>query len=225
VQAASLPAIPADWKAAIGPAGSSERLTALAKFVAHEQLRGPVYPATPDIFRALELTPYMSVRAVILGQDPYHRRGLADGLAFSVRPGTPLPPTLRNILTELSSTFGRPVTQSGSLEPWAARGVLLLNTVLTVGSEAGSHRGRGWEEFTSAVVAAVAKRPEPIAFLLWGKPAQRSVQAIDLSAHAVLTASHPSPLSVGGFRGKAGFQGANRELLVRGADPIDWSLF
>jgi uracil-DNA glycosylase len=103
--------------------------------------------------------------------------------------------------------------------------VLLLNTVLTVSTKAGGHRGHGWEEFTSAVLAAVATRPEPVAFLLWGKLAQRCVQDIDLSAHVVLTASHPSPLSVRGFRGKAGFQDANRALMARGADPIDWSLF
>jgi uracil-DNA glycosylase len=224
VQTAPLPAMPAEWKAAIGPAGSPARLAALAKFVAQEQLRGPVYPATPDIFRALELTPYASVRAVILGQDPYHRPGQADGLAFSVRAGTPLPPSLRNILTELSSTFGRHSHQSGSLEPWASQGVLLLNTVLTVGPEAGSHRGRGWEEFTGAILAAVARRKDPIAFLLWGKAAQRGLRDIDVTSHTVLTAAHPSPFSVRGFRGNAGFDIANRALLAHGAEPIDWSL-
>lgn len=221
---AGLPALPTDWEAAMGPAGWPERLAALASFVAEEQQRGPVYPATSDIFRALELTPLGSVRAVILGQDPYHRPDQADGLAFSVRPGTPLPPSLRNILTELSSTFGWPTPQSGSLEPWASHGVLLLNTVLTVGSVAGSHRGRGWEEFTGAVLTAVTQRPDPVAFLLWGKAAERCVRDVDLSVHIVLTAAHPSPFSIRGFRGKAGFNIANRALLANGAEPIDWSL-
>ena len=220
----ALPALPCDWEAALGPAASADRLAGLATFVAGQRRRGPVHPESADVFRALELTPLESVRAVILGQDPYHGAGQADGLAFSVRPGTRQPPTLRNILVELSSTFGWPTPQSGSLEPWASRGVLLLNTVLTVGSQAGGHRGRGWEEFTSAILKVIARRPDPVAFLLWGKAAQRCVKDVDLTTHIVLTAAHPSPLSVRGFRGKAGFEGANQALLTRGADPIDWSL-
>ncbi len=198
----------------------------LTSFVAAERAQHTVYPPAADTFAALHLTAHADVKVVLLGQDPYHGPGQAHGLCFSVRPPTPPPPSLRNIFTELSSDLGLPTPSEGSLVPWAQRGVLLLNTTLTVrAGEAGSHQGRGWERFTDAVLAAVDAKPERVVFLLWGSSARKKRNLIDGTRHVVLEAPHPSPLSAHrGFFGSRPFSNANRALVDAGKEPVDWSL-
>ena len=186
-----------------------------------------VYP--PEPFRALTLTPLSQVRVVILGQDPYHGPGQAEGLAFSVAPGVRLPPSLRNIFKELCRDLGLPEPEDGSLAPWARQGVLLLNTCLTVeDGQAGSHAGQGWEVLTDAVIEACSASAVPKVFLLWGAHAQKKADLIDVSRHKVLCANHPSPLSASRgpvpFLGCGHFGAANRWLAEQGVAPIDWSL-
>lgn len=216
--------LPGDWATVLAMAGSDDLLGSVAEFVSSQRQHGPVYPPARDVFRAFELTPFTTVRAVIIGQDPYHGEGQADGLAFSVRDGVRQPPSLRNILVELERDCGIPRPASGSLEPWARSGILLLNTVLTVGPKAGSHRRRGWEPFTASVIRSVSAVEGPVAFFLWGQAAQALGHLIDPTRHVVIQAGHPSPLSVRYFQAQAGFGRANAELVARGADPIDWSL-
>jgi uracil-DNA glycosylase len=216
--------VPGHWETVLAKAGTDDLLASVAEFVAFARQHGPVYPPARDVFRALELTPLATVRAVIVGQDPYHGEGEADGLAFSVQSGVRQPPSLRNILIELERECGIPRPTSGSLEPWARRGILLLNTVLTVGPKAGSHRGHGWEPVTASVVSSVNAVKEPVAFFLWGRAAQALDHLIDPTRHVVVKAGHPSPLSARYFRTRAGFARANAELVLRGANPIDWSL-
>ena len=214
-------AIPETWRAALPDAISDPGFGALASFVEAERLRADVYPPPDLVFRALALTPPESVRAVILGQDPYHGPGQAQGLAFSVPDDVNVPPSLRNILTELPHEGSR-----HSLEPWARRGVLLLNTTLTVESgRPGSHAGRGREAFTDAVITAVDALPGPIVFLLWGRAARAKAALIDPGRHVVREAGHPSPFSYRRYyKGRAGFTEANDALAARGHAPLDWSL-
>lgn len=185
-----------------------------------------LYP--PEVFRALRLTPFASVRAVILGQDPYHGPGQAEGLAFSVPPGVRVPPSLRNIKKELARDLGIPVSKSGSLVPWARQGVLLLNAILTV--EAGkpaSHRSWGWETLTDRIISEVSAKKEHAVFMLWGTFAQSKRFLIDESRHLVLCANHPSPLSAMRppvpFIGCGHFSAANRWLEEKGLGSIDWT--
>lgn len=219
--------IPADWQVALGAAASPEALDPIAAFVAEQRALGSVFPDREHVFAALAATTYAAVRAVILGQDPYPAAGHAEGLAFSVPDDVrPLPPSLRNILAELHADLGFVLPDGGSLAPWARHGVLLLNTVLTVREGGpGSHRGQGWEALTDAIVAAVVAKDEPVAFLLWGKHAQVKGRLINERRHVVLRAAHPSPLSARrGFLGTRPFSTANRELVRRGALPVDWGL-
>lgn len=216
--------LPDDWRAALTSALDAPSFTALNTFVEAERAAHEVYPSEADLFRAFWLTPLSYVRAVILGQDPYHGSGQAHGLAFSVPDGVRQPPSLANILREWSEDLGRPRPVSGSLEPWARDGVLLLNTALTVRRDApGSHRDHGWEAFTDSVIDAVAARDQPIAFLLWGKAAQEKRQRIG-DRHVVVEAAHPSPLAIRGFRGTRPFSTANARLAAAGVAPIDWEL-
>ena len=211
---------PESWRAVLGGADAGEALA----FQAGERARGRiVYPEEGALFRALELTPPGAVKAVILGQDPYHGPGQAHGLAFSVRPGTPPPPSLRNIFKEIEADLGIAPPPHGNLEAWARRGVLLLNTVMSVEQgKAGAHRGRGWEGFTDAVIRAANDGP-PTAFLLWGAPAAAKAALVDPDRHLVLTAPHPSPLSAyRGFLGCRHFSRANAWLEARGRGAIDW---
>jgi uracil-DNA glycosylase len=218
--------IPTDWRVALSDATSSGSFEALTAFVTAERARRDtaIYPKETDVFAALRLTPLARVRAVIIGQDPYHGEGQAHGLAFSCL-SRPWPPSLRNILDEWQRDLREPgLPPTGSLELWARHGVLLLNVVLTVRQgEPDSHRRQGWEKFTDAVVRAVASKPESVAFLLWGRKAQRKAASIR-EPHFALRASHPSPFSVRGFRNRRPFTTANRELERRGAQPIDWTL-
>jgi uracil-DNA glycosylase len=207
-------------------------MAALKAFLLAEKAAGKtIFPKGSEWFRALDLTPLDQVRVVILGQDPYHGAGQAHGLAFSVRPGVRVPPSLVNIYKELHADLGIPPARHGFLEHWARQGVLLLNTSLTVEQgQAASHHGRGWEGFTDAVIRLVAQRERPCAFLLWGSHAQKKAAFVDGARHLVLKAPHPSPLSAhgrgsgGGFFGCRHFSRTNQWLQAQGLPPIDWAL-
>jgi uracil-DNA glycosylase len=197
--------------------------SALQDFVTEERRLHEVYPPEPDTYAALRLTPLPAVRAVILGQDPYHGPGQAHGLAFSVRRGTPIPPSLRNIFAELRDDLAVPVPRHGNLAHWAAQGVLLLNTTLTVrAGAAASHQGRGWETFTDAVIRLVAARPEPVAFVLWGAAARRK-RPLVAAHHLVVESAHPSPLSASnGFFGSRPFSRIDEFLASHGRGSVVW---
>ncbi|HSL59567.1 MAG TPA: uracil-DNA glycosylase [Acidimicrobiales bacterium] len=198
----------------------------LQAFVAEERRSHTVYPAPDEVFAALHLTPYAEVRALILGQDPYHGPGQAHGLCFSVRPGVDPPPSLRNVFAELEADLGIPPPSHGCLEAWARPGVLLLNATLTVRArQAASHQGKGWERFTDAVIRAVNDKPERVVFILWGASARKKRTLIDTSRHVIIESAHPSPLSASnGFVGSRPFSRANAALVEAGRDPIDWRL-
>ncbi len=193
---------------------------------ARKQAGAEVYPPGSSIFNALDSTPPSKVKAVILGQDPYHGPGQAHGLCFSVRPGVRVPPSLVNIYKELHSDIGFAIPGHGCLQAWAEHGVLLLNAVLTVErGNAGAHQGKGWERFTDRIVEVVNAGSNPVVFLLWGSHAKKKGQGIDRNRHLVLTAPHPSPLSAHrGFLGCRHFSRANQWLEGQGQAPIDWSL-
>jgi uracil-DNA glycosylase len=215
------------WKARIGDYLDRPEMLALSAFLREEKAQGKViYPPGPDIFNAFAHTPFDKVRVVILGQDPYHGPGQAHGLSFSVRPGVRVPPSLLNMFKEIEDCLGIPRPDHGCLTPWADRGVLLLNAVLTVeAGNAGSHQGRGWEGFTDAAIAALNREREGLVFMLWGSHAQRKGQLIDGGRHLVLRSVHPSPLSAHrGFMGCGHFAKANAYLVSRGEPPVDWSL-
>lgn len=215
------------WKARVGDYLERPEMRALADFLRAEKRAGKeIYPPGPEIFAAFDHTPFDAVRVVILGQDPYHGPGQAHGLCFSVRPGVPVPPSLVNIFKEITRDLGIPRPDHGCLTPWADRGVLLLNAVLTVErGQPGSHQGKGWEGFTDAAIEALNREREGIVFLLWGSYAQRKGRLIDTQRHHVLTAVHPSPLSAHrGFIGCGHFSAANAWLQRAGMAPIDWSL-
>jgi uracil-DNA glycosylase len=218
--------LPEGWREVLGDVLASPGFRQLEEFVARERRRHTVFPPEEDLFSAFRLTPYGAVKVLVLGQDPYHGAGQAHGLAFSVRPGVRPPPSLLNIFKELRSDLGLPRPKDGSLVPWAERGVLLLNAVLTVREgEANSHEGQGWEAFTDAVIRAVNGQPQPVVFVLWGGYAQKKEVLIDTRAHAVLKGPHPSPLSAKrGFFGSRPFSRANAELEQRGREPVDWRL-
>lgn len=215
------------WQDLLADALSAPWFAELDARVTAAYAAGPVYPPEADLFSAFALTQPAQVRAVILGQDPYHEPGQAHGLSFSVRPGTPLPPSLRNIYKELESDLGIPPAENGCLEGWARQGVLLLNTVLTVeAGQAGSHASLGWQAFTDAAAAAIAALPQPVAAVLWGKQAAAKAPVFAASAYPrlVLCAAHPSPLSARrGFFGSRPFSQVNAFLAENGAEPIDWS--
>ena len=199
----------------------------LKRFLLGEREAGKrIFPPGPSWFRALDLTPLDEVKVVILGQDPYHGPGQAHGLCFSVPMGVRPPPSLVNIYKELESDLGVRPPVHGVLEHWARQGVLLLNSVLTVEMGlAASHRDRGWERFTDAVIAQVNAKPEPVVFMLWGSYAQKKAAFVDTSRHLVLKAPHPSPLSAhSGFLGCRHFSRANAYLESKGMAPIDWAL-
>ena len=215
------------WKTRIGDYLERPQMRALGDFLRAERRAGKeIYPPGPEIFAAFDHTPFDAVRVVILGQDPYHGPGQAHGLCFSVRPGVPVPPSLVNIFKEITRDLGIPRPDHGCLTPWADRGVLLLNAVLTVErGQPGSHQGKGWEGFTDAAIEALNREREGIVFLLWGSYAQRKGRLIDTQRHHVLTAVHPSPLSAHrGFIGCGHFSAANGWLQRAGMAPIDWSL-
>jgi uracil-DNA glycosylase len=198
----------------------------LTEFVSSERQRFAVYPPERDVFAALHLTPLASVKALILGQDPYHGPGQAHGLCFSVRPGVGPPPSLVNIHRELQDDLGCPPPGHGSLEHWARQGVLLLNATLTVrASQPRSHQNHGWEMFTDRVIGVVNEKPETVVFILWGSSARQKKQLVDTTRHVVIESPHPSPLSAHrGFLGSRPFSRANEALAAAGRSPIDWCL-
>ena len=215
------------WETLIdGESKKSYYAEQLIPFVEREYASCTVYPDRRNIFRAFELTPIHAVKAVILGQDPYHEPGQAQGLAFSVPKGIAIPPSLRNIYEEIDREYGCGIPNSGNLEPWASQGVLLLNTVLTVRAhEANSHAGHGWETFTDAVLKELGMQEHPIVFMLWGSNAQKKEPLIRNPKHLILKTSHPSPLSVyRGFRGCGHFRACNDFLSANGQEPIDWTI-
>lgn len=212
------------WKDALAGEFDKDYFIKLTKFVRNEYLAGhAVYPAPQNIFNAFNLCPLPDVKVVIIGQDPYHEPGQAHGLCFSVLPPTPVPPSLINIYKEIESDLGRPSATHGDLTAWARQGVLLLNSTLTVAAhQAASHAGRGWEQFTDAVIRAVAHR-DNIVYMLWGAYAQRKAEFVDSSRNLVLKSVHPSPLSAHrGFFGNHHFSRANEYLVQHGKTPIEW---
>ncbi len=215
------------WKARVGDYLLREDMRALSAFLRERRARGArIFPPGPQIFAALEATPFDKVKVVILGQDPYHGFGQAHGLCFSVRPGTAVPPSLENIYKELQRDLGIRPPGHGCLTHWAEQGVLLLNAVLTVEEgRAGAHAGKGWEGFTDAIVDALNREREHLVFMLWGSYAQKKGAMIDRQRHRVLKAPHPSPLSAHrGFIGCGHFSAANEYLARHGQAPIDWAL-
>lgn len=219
--------LPASWQAATADAFDTPAMRDLAAFVAAERAAGKrVFPEDALTFAALSRTPLDQVKAVILGQDPYHRPGQAMGLSFSVPPGVAVPPSLRNIHKELTADVGVPAPGHGCLTAWAEQGVLLLNTALSVEEgKAGSHARAGWHHFTDYIIAAVNARDTPVAFLLWGSHAQKKAAMVDGNRHLVHRSEHPSPLAAyRGFFGSRPFSKANEFFRSRGAAEIDWSL-
>jgi uracil-DNA glycosylase len=215
------------WRIPLMPEFQSNRMQKLRTFLLSEKAAGKcIFPAGSQWFRALDLTPRETVRVVILGQDPYHGEGQAHGLCFSVPPGVRPPPSLGNIYKELENDLGITRAAHGCLDSWAAQGVLLLNSVLTVEmAKAASHQKQGWEEFTDAVIRLVNDSDEPVVFLLWGAYAQKKAAFVDKGRHLVLTAAHPSPLSAhNGFLGCRHFSKTNAFLTAHGRDPIRWEL-
>lgn len=215
-----------DWNPVLREELTKPYWRELQRFVADERARGPVYPDHDEVFAALRLTPYESVKVLILGQDPYHGAGQAHGLCFSVQPGVRQPPSLHNIFKELQSDLGIDPPDHGCLDAWAAQGVLLLNATLTVRArEAASHQGKGWEMFTDAVIRAVDAKPERVVFILWGASARKKKGLVDQTKHTVIESAHPSPLSAhNGFFGSRPFSRANAALEAAGRSPVDWRI-
>ncbi|MGM0875158.1 MAG: uracil-DNA glycosylase [Bacillota bacterium] len=215
-----------DWSKEIKEQIEQPYFKQLTEFLNQEYNEGIIFPKREYIFEALNKTPYHSVKAVILGQDPYHGDGQAQGLSFSVQPNVKLPPSLRNIFIELQEDIGCQPPQSGSLLKWAKEGVLLLNTVLTVRKgEPNSHKGKGWEHLTDEIIKLLNKREQPIVFILWGKHAQEKKQFITSSQHLMIESTHPSPFSARrGFFGSKPFSKTNNYLKQHKIKEIDWSL-
>lgn len=215
-----------DWHDYLHDQFSQPYYKKLRTFLIDEYNSQTIYPHMDDIFNALHYTPFSNVKAVILGQDPYHGPGQAHGLSFSVQPGVNPPPSLENIFTELQNDLGVEQPSHGHLISWAKEGVLLLNTVLTVrAGQAHSHRGKGWETFTDRVIQTLNEKREPVVYILWGRAAQSKRALIDTTKHHILEAPHPSPLSAyRGFFGSKPFSQTNELLIKSGLAPIDWSI-
>ena len=213
-----------DWKEILQSEFDKPYFEELTRFVRAEYSAAQIFPAGRNIFRAFDKCPFETLKVVIIGQDPYHGVGQANGLCFSVNDGVPFPPSLQNIFQEIRDDVGTPVPSSGNLDRWAEQGVLLLNSVLTVRAhQAASHAGRGWEQFTDAVVRIIAERKQELVYMLWGSYAQRKGQMADPTRNLVLKSVHPSPLSVyRGFFGCRHFSQANAYLESVGKTPIVW---
>ena len=214
------------WDDMLADVFSSEEYLRFREFLKQEYRTQTIYPSMYDIFNALKYTPYENVKAVLIGQDPYHGEGQAHGLCFSVKKGVAPPPSLQNIFKELNSDLDIPIPQHGELTAWARQGVLLLNSVLTVrAGQPNSHKGKGWEFVTDAVIKRLNEREQPTAFILWGGNARQKAPLITEPRHAIFTAPHPSPLSAyNGFFGCRHFSGVNGFLTANGIEPIDWRL-
>lgn len=216
--------LPEDWKVLLESETNKPYFINLQVFLEQEYMAHTIYPAKQDLFNALKMTPYKHIKAVILGQDPYHGPGQAHGLSFSVQKGTAIPPSLRHIFKELHTDLGCGIPSHGYLEHWARQGVLLLNTVLTVRQgQAHSHKNKGWEHFTDHIIRLLNHRKETVVFILWGKPAQQKAKLITAPHHLLIQSVHPSPLSAHrGFFGSRPFSKTNSYLIQSGQEPIDW---
>lgn len=217
--------MPTDWNPILRDQFDEPYWRNLQAFVAQERQHHQVHPPHEDVFAALHLTRYADTKVMILGQDPYHGPGQAHGLCFSVRHGVRVPPSLRNIQNELRDDLGIEPPGHGNLEAWARRGVLLLNTTLTVRTgRAGSHHGHGWETFTDRVISAVNDKPHRVVFILWGSSARRKATLVDVTRHTIVQSAHPSPLSAHqGFIGSRPFSRTNTALVEAALDPVDWN--
>jgi uracil-DNA glycosylase len=215
-----------DWNPVLREELAKPYWAELQAFVAEERRHHAVYPPPDEVFAALHRTPYAEVKALILGQDPYHGPGQAHGLCFSVRRGVPIPPSLRNGYAELEADLGIEPPSHGCLDAWAEQGVLLLNATLTVRARAAaSHQRRGWETFTDQVIRAVSQKEERVVFLLWGASARRKRDLVDRTRHVIIESAHPSPLSAhNGFFGSRPFSRTNAALEEAGRTPIDWRI-
>lgn len=220
------PPLPQSWRPILAEEVKQPYYEKLATFLARERVRHTVCPPEPEVFTALALTPYAQANVFILGQDPYHNDNQAHGLAFSVRPGVTPPPSLLNMFKEMQSDVGARLPNTGCLAPWAEQGVLLLNAVLTVRAhEPNSHKGKGWEKFTDAVIRAVNAKEDPVVFVLWGGYARKKAGLIDAGRHTLLEAAHPSPLSArNGFFGSRPFSKINAALRASGKPEVEWQL-
>ena len=220
------PQIEESWKNALREVFQSEYFTGLKDFLLQERSRYTIYPPGPKIFNAFDSTPLQQVKAVILGQDPYHGKGQAHGLCFSVPHGIKPPPSLVNIFKEIQADLDLPLPAHGNLEAWTQQGVMLLNATLTVrAANAGAHQNKGWEQFTDQVIRVISKQQDNVAFLLWGRYAQAKEKLIDQNKHLVLKAAHPSPFSAhNGFFGCRHFSKTNTFLESKGMEPINWRL-
>ncbi len=215
-----------DWDKVLESEFKKDYFYNLLRFVQGEYARKTIYPAKKEVFRAFRYTPYKDVKVVILGQDPYHGEGQAEGLSFSVPKGIRKPPSLVNIFKELESDLGIPMPNTGSLVPWATQGVLLLNTVLTViKDQAASHKDIGWETFTDEVIKKINEKEEPVVFILWGSYARSKKKYITNKKHLIVESAHPSPLSAyNGFFGSKPFSKTNDFLIKNNLKPIDWQI-
>jgi uracil-DNA glycosylase len=218
--------LPESWQPVVGDELNKPYFHKLQEFLQEERRKQVVYPPEKEVFTALQLTPYQRVSVLILGQDPYHDEGQAHGLAFSVRPGVKPPPSLMNVFRELKSDLGCHIPNNGYLVPWTKQGVLLLNTVLTVRAHSpNSHKGKGWEKFTDAVISQVGAKEDLVVFVLWGANAQKKTKLIESDRHTVVQSAHPSPLSAkNGFFGSKPFSRINAALREAAKPDIDWQL-
>ena len=216
--------IEASWGARLQEQFDAPYFQTLTEFVREEYAKGPCYPPGREIFNAFNLCPFDKVKVVIIGQDPYHGPGQAEGLCFSVKEGVKMPPSLVNIFREVQADTGSPLPPNGSLRRWAEQGVMLLNATLTVRAhQAASHQKHGWEEFTDAVIRCLAEERDHLVFILWGSSAQQKGRMIDRERHLVLSSAHPSPLSAyHGFFGNHHFTRCNDYLVRHGEQPIVW---
>lgn len=218
--------LPASWESVVGEEFSKPYMNELEEFLRQEFAQKLVFPPRESIFEAFARTSYDDVRVLLLGQDPYHGEGQAHGLSFSVPPGMKIPPSLRNMFKELHTDLGVDIPVHGNLTAWAQQGVLLLNSVLTVRAhQAASHKKKGWEKFTDAVITAMNKREKPLVFLLWGGFAKKKKKLITHSRHVIIEGTHPSPLSAyGGFWGSKPYSAVNDALKSIGSKGINWEL-
>jgi uracil-DNA glycosylase len=218
--------LPASWQPVVGDELDKPYFEKLRRFLQEEREQHTIYPPEHDVFNALKLTPFEEARVLILGQDPYVNKGQAMGLAFSVPPGVRTPPSLVNIFKELRDDLGCKVPNNGCLVPWAEQGVVLLNAVLTVrAGQPNSHKGKGWEKFTDAVIHQLGTKEDEVVFVFWGANARRKVKLVDTERHTIIESAHPSPLSAGnGFFGSRPFSKVNRALKAAGKPAIDWQI-
>jgi uracil-DNA glycosylase len=221
-----LPPIPSSWRGALKAELTKPYFQELKQFVEREQKTHTIYPPENEIFSALMLTPYDNVNVLLLGQDPYPGKNQAHGLCFSVKPGIKPPASLRNIYKELHADVGFRIPNNGYLVPWAKQGILMLNAALTVrAGEPNSHKGKGWEIFTDAIISKVSERDSPVVFALWGAYAQKKINLIDASRHVIIQSAHPSPLSARkGFFGSRPFSAINKALRKIGKPQIEWQI-